>query len=79
MTWMVCWLVIHTSHDALDNRKYIQVKGYTMKEYMQENRLNFHDDFIKLHVDEQFNSPVQLVNDNECLYVDKVKAFDDVQ
>lgn len=71
MTWMICWLVIHTSNNNLDNRKYIQVKGYVMTEGTEINQVNFYNDMKKRGVNLNFNAPVQWVHDNECSYVKK--------
>ncbi len=68
---VMCWLVIHTSFDKYDNRKYEKVRGYVMHDTDTNNTVNFYESFKKKHIDMKFNPPVQLVNGNECLYVRK--------
>lgn len=72
MDWIVCWLLIHSSNDGLDNRQYIQVRGQVVKDSMAPassiHRIDFHKAFEKMHVNMVFNPPVQRVNDNECSY-----------
>jgi hypothetical protein len=64
-----CWIVIHTSNGANDNRSYEKVKGYVMSDETHEhNWVNFYESFMKKHVDLTYNKTVQLVNENECLY-----------
>lgn len=71
MVTMVCWLVIHTSRDGLDNRRYEQFKGQVLKEYSNSNELNFAKDFSNKKVDVILNNPIRVVQDNDCLYVTK--------
>lgn len=61
---MICWLVIHTSHDQLDNRRYEQFKGIQLA----SGKINFAEDFIKKQVDVSINDPIRRVPENECLY-----------
>ena len=67
-TWVMCYLITHTSADALDNRRYEPHKCYIMKETDDNMLINCHDDFVKKHVDLSVNEVVQLVNGNECMY-----------
>jgi hypothetical protein len=70
VTAMVCWLVIHTSNDGTDNRRYEQFTGVVLDaSYDEKNQLNFAADFAKKHVDVGINDPIRWVKDNECLYV----------
>ena len=66
---MICWLIIHTSHDQMDNRRYEQFRGVQLS----SGEINFAKDFAKKHVDVAINSPIRFVKENECLYanVDK--------
>lgn len=68
MEWVMCYLITHTSNDALDNRRYEPHKCYVMKEYGDHLLVNCHDDFVKNHVKLQFNEVVQRLNGNECSY-----------
>jgi hypothetical protein len=68
MEWVVCWLVLHSSSDALDNREYIQVRGYVMRDAGDKLVVNFFDDFKAKSVNVSFNEVVQTVDGNECKY-----------
>lgn len=68
MVTMICWLVIHTSNDGLDNRRYEQFKGAILEEGMEIDKINFTASFAKKHVNIDFNNPIQWVSDEECLY-----------
>lgn len=69
MEWMICWVVIHTSLDKLDDRKYTQFRGYVMHEGKNDNLvINFYDDFTKKNIDVTVNPVVQSLNGNECSY-----------
>lgn len=65
-----CWIVIHTSLDKLDNRRYEKVKGYIMKEHTDTNLVNFYDSFVAMKIDMKYNPPTQSISENECLYVE---------
>lgn len=65
---MICWLVIHTSNDKLDNRRYEQFTGAVLEEGMERNKINFSDSFTKKKVDVAFNDPIRWVKDGECVY-----------
>lgn len=66
MNWLVCWLIIHTSADKFDSRQYVQIRGYVMKEYLEVYKMDFHDEFVKKHINLDFNPQVQWVHDHEC-------------
>lgn len=66
---MICWLVIHTSNDHLDDRRYEQFTGVVLKESTDKNKLSFVKDFEKKRVDVAYNDPIRWVKDNECFYV----------
>ena len=68
MVTMICWLVIHTSNDSIDNRRYEQFKGLVLKEYTESNQLSFMEAFTSHHIDTTLNNPIQVVSDNECSY-----------
>lgn len=68
MVTMICWLVIHTSNDKLDNRRYEKFKGAVLHESMETNQINFADDFGRKHIDVVLNNPIRWVKDSECLY-----------
>lgn len=65
---MLCWLVIHTSNDKMDDRRYEQFRGVYIKDYLDTNKVNFAEDFAKKHIDVSINDPIRWVQDNECLY-----------
>lgn len=78
---MICWLIIHTSNDKMDNRRYEQFRGVQLT----SGQINFAKDFAKKSVDTSINDPIRYVKENECLYanVDPTtgipKVSDDVE
>lgn len=66
---MICWLVIHTSNDHRDDRRYEKFTGVVLKESTDKNKLSFVNDFEKKRVDVAYNDPIRWVKDNECSYV----------
>ena len=61
---MICWLIIHTSLDKMDNRRYEQFRGTQLA----SGEINFAKDFAKKHIDVSLNQPIRFVKENECLY-----------
>lgn len=68
MVMMLCWLVIHTSTDAKDNRSYTQFRGMVIEEGTEINKISFANDFTEKHINTSVNNPIQWVKDSECLY-----------
>ncbi len=72
MIAVICWLVVHTSNDKLDNRTYLQHNGTVLSEANDSKgdllKVLFYDDFMQKKVDLTFNPTVQLVRDSECSY-----------
>lgn len=69
MVTVMCWLVIHTSYDATDNRREIKVKGHIMREAGQNTLIvNFYEGFKANKIDLEINPVEQMVNENSCLY-----------
>lgn len=68
MVTVMCWLVLHTSDDGLDNRSYKKIKGYVQSTSSDHILVNFNESFTKMGVNMEFNWPVQNVQDSECSY-----------
>lgn len=68
MVTVMCWLVIHTSYDALDNRREIKVKGHIVREAGDNLIVNFYEGFKINKIDSEINPVEQMVNENSCLY-----------
>lgn len=66
MTWLICLVTIHTSADRFDNRQFLNMRGYVMREGTEFYKVNFYDDFKKKGVDLNFNRTVQLMKDHDC-------------
>jgi len=63
---VICWLTIHTSNDALDNRQFGEYRGRVMREFTEMLKVDFYDDFKKKNIDLEYNIPVKLLKDQDC-------------
>ncbi len=69
MITVLCWIIIHTNNNRLDDRKELKVQGTVMREVGQDSLLvNFYEAFTALKVDMKFNKVEQIVLENSCLY-----------
>lgn len=68
MEAIICWLVVHTSNGPKDDRSYKQYTCYVMDEYTNHATINCYADFKLKHINMRYNSPVQYIDKNECLY-----------
>lgn len=67
-----CFIVIHSSLiPAKDIHTPQWVKGYVEK----SGAINFYADMKAKNVNMQANSPSQIINENDCLYL-KLKTYD---
>lgn len=69
VTIVICYIITHTSNNLLDYKNYEPYRCEVMKDDYNDNILvNCHKAFIKKHINEKFNSPVQFLKDNVCVY-----------
>lgn len=65
---VICWVVIHTSQDGLDDRKHVQVRGTILRDSGDNLVVNFSKQFEEMRVDTSINDVIALVNESTCLY-----------
>lgn len=69
MVTVWCWLIIHSSNTALDNRQQVKIQGTIMREAGQNLLIvNFYEGFKAQKVNTNVNPVEQMVNENTCLY-----------
>ena len=70
-TWVLCWLVLHNSEklDWMDSRIEMQLVGHVVEDRGNNIKVDFSKALSKLGTNFVHNPPVQIVNENSCLYI----------
>lgn len=66
MVEMICWVVIHTSQGADDNRSYVPMKADVYSWTHTKFKVSFEKSFAEKNIDINLNPGIQYLNGNDC-------------